>query len=297
METIETLKIKYAHIKNIDFNNFKIISGTRYFATTCSSCDAFRGYQKPRHAERLCRNCLKTEQARRHILIENLSFIDLNDFILKNKQRLYKSRCSECSSNRGYIEPKCFNDVCLSCSSTKHNFDHKNVNFNDFIEEIGKPIKYRMNCFECGGDKGYKPVAYHNRRCSACSNKYLSKIKTKITPEHKKIRHAFSVCLYVRLKNRGSSKFGNSTFDILGYSFDDLIKHLESQFKPWMNWENHGTYELGELRWQIDHIVPDSSFAYQDVNDQGFKDSWKLSNLRPLEARQNLVKGDRVNVN
>jgi hypothetical protein len=36
---------------------------------------------------------------------------------------------------------------------------------------------------------------------------------------------------------------------------------MESQFKEWMSWENHGIIEIGivNIGWDIDHIIPISS--------------------------------------
>ena len=87
-------------------------------------------------------------------------------------------------------------------------------------------------------------------------------------------------------------KNGKRTFEILGYTCQDLMSHLEAQFEPWMNWENHGTPHLnGCTSWQIDHIVPVSSFEIASTEDQSFKDCWALSNLQPLEAIENIRKG------
>lgn len=47
------------------------------------------------------------------------------------------------------------------------------------------------------------------------------------------------------------------TQEILGCSFEDFKNYIESQFEPWMNWENRGLYN-GELNygWDLDHIIP-----------------------------------------
>lgn len=75
--------------------------------------------------------------------------------------------------------------------------------------------------------------------------------------------------------------------DLLGYSTEELMKHLESKFKPEMNWENHGSY------WHIDHVKPKSWFNYASTDDAEFKACWALSNLQPLEASINCSKQNR----
>lgn len=71
---------------------------------------------------------------------------------------------------------------------------------------------------------------------------------------------------------------------VVGYTVEDLYRHLERQFSPRMTWENYGTY------WHIDHIVPLAAFSYQSITDPEFKSAWSLTNLRPLEKSRNLKK-------
>lgn len=60
-----------------------------------------------------------------------------------------------------------------------------------------------------------------------------------------------SICL----KNSYTKK--NKTTEILGCSFEEFKKYLESKFEPWMNWENRGKYN-GTINfgWDLDHIIP-----------------------------------------
>tara|TARA_Y100000389_G_C17371096_1_gene469074 strand:+ start:237 stop:908 length:672 start_codon:yes stop_codon:yes gene_type:complete len=47
------------------------------------------------------------------------------------------------------------------------------------------------------------------------------------------------------------------THEILGCSFEEFKKHLESQWEDWMNWDNHGMCNGEECYgWDIDHIIP-----------------------------------------
>ena len=79
-----------------------------------------------------------------------------------------------------------------------------------------------------------------------------------------------------------------ATFDTLGYTPMDLVKHLESQFTEDMSWENHGIDG-----WHIDHIRPVASFNYDSTEHPDFKKCWALNNLQPLWAKDNLSKGDK----
>lgn len=74
---------------------------------------------------------------------------------------------------------------------------------------------------------------------------------------------------------------------MLGYSIADLKRHLERQFVGGMNW---GRFMAGEIH--IDHIIPQASFNLED-EDQ-WRKCWCLSNLRPMWAKDNLQKSDKV---
>lgn len=78
-------------------------------------------------------------------------------------------------------------------------------------------------------------------------------------------------------------KNSKTTFQIVGYSREDLMAHLERQFTKGMTWDNYG-------EWHIDHIVPLSSFKVKDASDPGVMACWCLSNLRPIWATENLRK-------
>ena len=65
-----------------------------------------------------------------------------------------------------------------------------------------------------------------------------------------------------------------------------LKQYLEPQFKPEMNWNNHGEI------WEIDHIKPCSSFDLTDTEQQ--KQCFHYTNLQPLWAEDNLRKGDKI---
>lgn len=76
---------------------------------------------------------------------------------------------------------------------------------------------------------------------------------------------------------------------MVGYTIDDLKRHLESKFLPGMTWENHGKFG-----WHIDHIRPIASFRFQSESDPEFLECWGLKNLQPLWWRDNLTKKDKV---
>jgi hypothetical protein len=91
--------------------------------------------------------------------------------------------------------------------------------------------------------------------------------------------------VYTCLKEANVSKY-RSTFDLLGYSLEELTNHLESKFVDGMTWDNYG-------EWHVDHKKPIASFNFTSVDDHEFKLCWCLDNLQPLWEVDNLSKGAR----
>ena len=81
-------------------------------------------------------------------------------------------------------------------------------------------------------------------------------------------------------------KAGRKWEKLVGYTLNDLVKHLESQFEDWMSWENYG-------KWEVDHIKPKSLFKYETAEDESFKECWALRNLQPLEKIANRRKSNK----
>ncbi len=82
-------------------------------------------------------------------------------------------------------------------------------------------------------------------------------------------------------------KNGRHWEDCVGYTSEELIKHLEGLFEEGMNWENYGD-------WHIDHKIPKSAFNFTRVEHIDFKRCWALSNLQPLWASDNNRKRDKL---
>lgn len=111
------------------------------------------------------------------------------------------------------------------------------------------------------------------------------------------LKERISCAIYLALLKRKSKKNGKSIADFLPYTIEELKNHLESKFEPWMNWDNHGTYDRktwddndsSTWTWQIDHIIPQSKFSYTSMEDEGFQKAWALENLRPYPAKHNII--------
>jgi len=116
----------------------------------------------------------------------------------------------------------------------------------------------------------------------------------KIREANQKIRDTLFGGLNSRMRNavyqslRGN-KQGCHWETLVGYTVEDLKKHLEKQFKNGMSWENYGLHG-----WHIDHKIPKSKFHYEKPEDDDFKRCWSLKNLQPLWAIDNLKKWNKI---
>lgn len=117
-----------------------------------------------------------------------------------------------------------------------------------------------------------------------------------------KLRLNISKSIRKCLKKQNLSKNNVSFLNFLPYSIQELKNHIEKQFESWMNWNNWGIYKASSWddndqntwTWQIDHIIPQSVLIYHSLNDHNFKKCWDLNNLRPLSAKENCLKSNKL---
>ncbi len=144
------------------------------------------------------------------------------------------------------------------------------------------------------------------KRKNDYNNKYYIKNRNKITASRiKRHRDRCKIDKEYQLRTNISKSIGKalklndtqkycSVMNNLPYSIKELKLHLESQFEPWMGWDNWGLYKVGGPRkWHIDHVTPQSKLPYDSMDHPNFKKCWALSNLRPLCAVQNIKKRDK----
>jgi hypothetical protein len=132
---------------------------------------------------------------------------------------------------------------------------------------------YSKQYLEANKEKIYKKNREYNKKYYKQNS---HKIKQYNINLYKNNTHT-KLSLSLRCRLNHSLKQGYktiSTLKLLGCSVDECKQHLESQFKPEMNWENHGEI------WDIDHIIPCSKFDLTDIEQQ--KQCFHYTNLQPL---------------
>ena len=88
----------------------------------------------------------------------------------------------------------------------------------------------------------------------------------------------------IRKALKGETK-SVGTMELIGCTIDELRRHIESKFEPWMTWKNHGL-------WDIEHIKAMSRFDLSNPAQQRACCNW--SNLQPMEHIANMKKGAKI---
>ena len=216
----------------------------------------------------------------------------------------FRSECKECKKE---IRQKYYQN---NKNKIISHINEYRLNYSEIIKQR-KSKYYRKNkkIIQIENSNNY----YKNKdNISMQKKKYYQANKTKINL-HKlnyqknrertdpvfKLRRRISNMVYISLRKNNSIKNNLSILKFLNYSIDELKIHLEQQFESWMNWNNWGIYDSqlwndddqSTWTWQIDHIIPHSTFKYTSMNDLEFKKCWNLDNLRPLSSKQNWLDG------
>ena len=96
----------------------------------------------------------------------------------------------------------------------------------------------------------------------------------------------FRTAIYQVLKENNVKKNGHY-FDILKYTPEQLINHLEKQFSDEMTWDNYGD-------WHVDHKHPISLYNIKEIGDNEFMKCWSLDNLQPMWGVDNIKKSNKL---
>lgn len=171
----------------------------------------------------------------------------------------------------------------------------KKANPEKFIESIRKWQKANP---ECGrkSNKRWTKANYEKKR--GINIRYIKNNSERIRERNRK-RHAknratprgqlnHNVSSAIRISLCGN-KQGRQWEPLVGYTLEQLKKHLEKKFKPGMSWENYG-----RNGWHIDHKTPVSVFNFEKPEDEDFKRCWALKNLQPLWAADNFKKNNKI---
>lgn len=266
----------------------------------CSYCKKELSYTEfnkrtvsPDGLQSICKNCQKEKDRKRKLEIKNIN--------IKTKQ------CNHCNKilDISEFDVSSYNTDGLQsmCKSCRKEYKRRCINKEKYVHTSG----YK-HCTKCGKllplSEFYISVYDYdgyNSCCKNCCKDYYQKNKEEIARKSRIYRKLNKTILNLKDKERYSNPFYRLNVlmssniyhalktskseqhweDLVGYTIEQLRKHLEKQFDENMNWENMGEY------WEIDHIIPKGIFNYTKSTDHDFKICWSLANLRPLYWKDN----------
>lgn len=219
------------------------------------------------------------------------------------KRTVYEKECKGCGSKfrcevkrQPYCSHECYaksksrNTSVLQCMICLHSLGFG-------IKEIGKRTAsghhgVRKALIKAGKYNPIRSMKIAANRRVQTANFESIKIQTRqpqsrqssLTPIQKTRRllrnQITRMCFHMRVSRE------MRTEQYVGCSFEEAKQRIESQFTRGMTWENCGSF------WHLDHIVPLSSFDLNNPKQRMIANH--ISNLRPLKAKENLKKGNKI---
>lgn len=148
-------------------------------------------------------------------------------------------------------------------------------------------ISFLCKC-DCGKEKiirhsYFLPGSRGTQSCGCLQKEVVSKARTKW--KNKDLAHfasRFRNTVANALRKRNVKK-QHKTEALLGCAVEELIRHVEGLFEPWMTWDNYGNKKG---RWSLDHICPVS----QAQTEEEVLLLQNFSNIMPLGHSENIRK-------
>ena len=195
-----------------------------------------------------------------------------------SERRVCDGKCSTCMQIK---QAKWYKDNAARCAEiNKKRYDNNKEHIlrrqREYTEK-NKAWIYKRNANYRNKNKEVCLTSYRNWCIKNIDrSREIRRDWNKRNPEHVFIRSSLH---RIDTNWKGGRAKAEST---LGYTYEQLKQHIESQFVEGMSWENRSD-------WHIDHIKPISVFLKEGIKDPAIINA--LSNLQPLWAKENLSKG------
>ena len=121
----------------------------------------------------------------------------------------------------------------------------------------------------------------HNYQCKLCYNNYMRLRRA----NNVSVRVNNQLLAQMRHLIRGTTP-SHKLLKIMNCNKMFFFKWLEFQFEDNMTWSNYGKI------WNIDHVIPASSFNL--LNEDELKRCYSWTNLRPCTIEENREKGSKI---
>lgn len=239
---------------------------------------------------KVCSKC-KTEKDINDFYVRKASFDGLTprckNCISYYRKEFYKKHLDEIKEkskewNRKYIAVKLKNNKIWKEKNPekyKQSINNWRLKNSERVKAVNK-IWYKKNS-DKAKENSKNWIAKNIDKARLNRRRASSKIRS--TPKGK-INNCIAAAINRQLNG---SKCGRKWLSLVDFSLQELMSHLEKQFKPGMSWENQG-------QWHIDHKIPLSVFNFETPEHIDFKRCWALRNLQPLWRKENQSKKDKL---
>ena len=267
---------------DIDFNNFIIHTKkgggrTKYFKCSCSNCGKDRGYKAKSKVYKVCLDCK----------IKEIEYKEKHQKAIKEVRSTEESRQNTRNANDiRFKEIREEKQIEKEFKQTSPNWwrtgEWKDSISQSLIGNIpwnkGIPITEDQKIKQSCSLRGINIEDFNGFATDSIQNK---------------LAHCLRSRLSLFLKKNKTDKAGSAVSD-LGCTVEEFKIYIESKFDSWMNWDNYGRLNKEKSTWNIDHIIPLSSFNLE--NREEFLRACHYSNLQPMSAYENSVlKNDTTN--
>jgi hypothetical protein len=156
------------------------------------------------------------------------------------------------------------------------------------MAKVQGPNKLSGECKQCRSVQGKEMRRAPESREKYQANARAAHARIMADPERamaKRIKDRVSKA--IRLCGKGVHITGGR-LQYLGCTAPEAYQYITAQLKRGMTWGNYGK------RWHIDHITPCASFDL--TSEDGRRKAFHYTNLRPLNAVENMRKGAKITV-
>ncbi len=189
-------------------------------------------------------------------IIKHLSLFTKN----KSKKSGYESNCKECKKEYDKHYRKINAEKIKNYredNKVEHSIKHKKYLKENKESITNQRREYYDNNKEEIKEKSRRYFA-ENKESKRLYDKNYRKWRKENDPLYK-LKINIRSSIRQSIKDRGFRK-SCKTNEILGCSFKEFKEHIENQFEPWMNWNNHGNWngipKYFNTAWDLDHIIP-----------------------------------------
>lgn len=214
---------------------------------------------------------------------------DINDFhlnsLLKDGHSFYCKQCMK-EYRHAYYQKNIEKTNILASKWRQNNYEHAKECARKWNKQHPDKIKKYVKKHKSRSPESYKQY------CKTWIDKNKEKRRETCLRGQRKRRTipkyiiAKRISCHIRMCLCGN-KNTKSWESLVGYTKDKLKKHIEKKFLKGMSWDNTSL-------WHIDHIIPISAFNFEIPEDIDFKRCFALKNLRPLWAKDNMIKNDKL---